>query len=634
MKARTLVTIYCAGAILAGCGGRTASPLPAGQAQTGMLAQSALVKPATAKSASATLTIVVSVPRNANPSLHKISPRNISPGARGMKLDFKGPEKLKEAFGLTHASDPHCKNANAVTICTFTLQLSTGKYTVNVAMFDKSPVGGRIPTTAKLLALANAVPLTMKSGKANRLKVRPGGVIASLTISGLPSGTAGTAFASAQSFAVTARDADGYVVVGPYESAVTLADNDATGATTIATSGSDKPPKGQLLSSSDTATLNYSGLAIVPATITASTSGATNGTGTFTPALQPIVIETNDTLNPSFGGVDLYATSGAGSTGSFSASEVGWTNAPYNNTLSASASGCTTIATLPTSGTSFTVTVASSPSAGTCAATIRDPLGQTQAVPLAYTNFVYTGAQQSIAIPSGVTHIAVTAVGAAGSNNFCGSTPGHGASVSGTLSVTSGNTLYVYVAGQGFNGGAGDGNETPGGDASDVRTSLAPLTGGPGDPRIIVAGGGGATGCTHSGAGTAGGDAGALGTNGSPGTTSTDGGGGGGGGTQSAGGAGGTSTNCTAFTNGGSGSSGSPGQGGLGSGETTGNGGGGWYGGGGGALGGASLGGGNCSQSGVGGAGGGSSFIESSATNTSSTAGANTNSTGQVTIIY
>src|SRR5208283_4006348 len=52
----------------------------------------------------------------------------------------------------------------------------------------------------------------------------------------------------------------------------------------IATSGSDGPATDELLSSSDTATLAYNGLGITSATITATATGATNGTAMFAPA--------------------------------------------------------------------------------------------------------------------------------------------------------------------------------------------------------------------------------------------------------------------------------------------------------------------------------------------------------------
>lgn len=630
MTARTLLVICCTGAILVGCGGRNASPLPHGAGallQSADQAHGATAQTATPReSAKATLTILVSVPRSRHPA------------PRGLTLAFKGPEKFSEAFGLSSTVDPHCKSANAETLCTLTLQLFNGEYTVNIAMFDEPPMRGHIPPTAKLLSIANDVPLKVKSDKANRLKIRPAGVIAALAISGVPDGTAGHAFKSAQRFTVTATDVDGYVIVGRYGNAVTLADSDTTGATTVATSSRDNPRASELRSSSDAATLNYTGLAIVPATITASSTGATKGRSTFRPTLRPIIVKTTDALNPSFVGVDLYATSGTGSTATFGASEIGWTNAPYSKPIAATpGSGCSSIATvLPSSGTSFTATVAAPPSPGTCLLTLSDGAGQSKAMTLAYTNFAYTGAQQSITIPTGVAKVTIAASGAEGSSSIFGGTPGLGAFVTATVGVTAGKTLYVFVGGSGtsggFNGGGGyvtSGTTAYAGGASDVRTSTTGLlTGDPStDPRIVVAAGGGSTGASG---GYDGGNGGAVGGSGANGVTTGDDGGGGGGAMQKAGGAAGT-TSCG--PNGFPGNPGGVGTGGAGY-DSNGNGGGGWFGGGGGGAGGNPAPTFTCGDD-SGGGGGGSSFVESSATNVSSTGGGNTvSANGQVTIFW
>jgi len=158
--------------------------------------------------------------------------------------------------------------------------------------------------------------------------------------------------------------------------------------------------------------------------------------------------------------------------------------------------------------------------------------------------FSYTGAQQTFTVPSGVTSIEIKAYGAAG-----GSYPGNGNDgglggyAIGTLSVTAGNTLYIYVGGEGvysssqnnsgtsggWNGGGRGGAKygSSGGGASDVRSGGTALSN-----RVIVAGAGG-------GFDSGGGDGGAGG-----GTTGGSGGSNSGtpptGGTQSAGGTGGS----------------------------------------------------------------------------------------------
>jgi len=186
--------------------------------------------------------------------------------------------------------------------------------------------------------------------------------------------------------------------------------------------------------------------------------------------------------------------------------------------------------------------------------------------------FDYTGGQQTWVVPSGITSISVTAMGAQGGSGGGSGVGGKGAWVQTTLSVTPGQTLYIYVGGQGgtptagWNGGGLGANiglsanfGGGGGGASDIRQGGTALTN-----RIVVAGGGG--GAYNSG--VAGG---AGGYNGAAGGGSASGGGG----TQTLGGAGGSGGGLT-------GGSGGLGTGGNFGGIQDGGGGAGYYGGGGG----------------------------------------------------
>ena len=246
-----------------------------------------------------------------------------------------------------------------------------------ITAYDGTSGAGNVVSTASGL-------YSIAAGQANTNTITLDGVPASFSITGVPSGAAGTAF-SPQSVAVSVKDADGNTIMGTYENAVNLSDSDASGATTLATSGSDSPPTGTLLSSNDSVTLSYTGLAIVPATITASASGATSGNATFTPTLQPISYSGPLVLGSPE--IDLYAASGTGSTGSFSVSETGWTNAPYNRGVTATmGASCSSIASVsPSSGTSFTVSVVGSPTAGVCTLTLSDGAGQAKSVTVTYT---------------------------------------------------------------------------------------------------------------------------------------------------------------------------------------------------------------------------------------------------------
>ncbi len=236
-------------------------------------------------------------------------------------------------------------------------------------------------------------------------------------------------------------------------------------------------------------------------------------------------------------------------------------------------------------------------------------------------NFSYTGAVQTWTVPPGVTTVNINAWGAQGGIVFA-SNANNGGNAQGDLAVTPGETLSIYVGGQGagltggFNGGGGGVNGggsggSGGGGASDVRQGGAALA-----DRKIVAGGGGGGGSLFGGNSVIGGPGGGLiGGDGyrDPSYASNPGGQGG---NQSASGTG----TCVTFNNpavsGGFGFGGTPvGQGcgcdGFG-------GGGGWYGG---------SGSGNCR-----GGGGGSSYI-GGVTAGSTTSGVRAGN-GLVTITY
>ena len=165
-------------------------------------------------------------------------------------------------------------------------------------------------------------------------------------------------------------------------------------------------------------------------------------------------------------------------------------------------------------------------------------------------NFAYTGAAQTWTVPAGVTQVTLDLRGAQGGASYVSATGlrqedgGLGGQTQGSLTVTPGQVLHLYVGGQaadvgnvtpapgGFNGG-GDGGQygAGGGGASDVRVGGTALAN-----RVAVAGGGGGnTGCPNHGTGGAGG--GASGVAGVGHSVFTPGGGG----TQAAGGTAGSS---------------------------------------------------------------------------------------------
>jgi len=101
--------------------------------------------------------------------------------------------------------------------------------------------------------------------------------------------------------------------------------------------------------------------------------------------------------------------------------------------------------------------------------------------------FDYTGGAQTFVVPAGVTSVTLETYGAQGS----GGNGGYGGYATGTMSVSPGQVLNVYVGGQtGYNGGGNGWASTirNGGGASDVRSGGTALAN-----RVIVAGGGGSS---------------------------------------------------------------------------------------------------------------------------------------------
>jgi hypothetical protein len=237
------------------------------------------------------------------------------------------------------------------------------------------------------------------------------------------------------------------------------------------------------------------------------------------------------------------------------------------------------------------------------------------------TTLTYSGGVQNFVVPSCATQVTIEAWGAQGGNGNDGNIGGLGGYAKGTLTVTPGETLFVYVgqAGAGNNGscsqttgtrynGGGQGNcAASGGGASDVRRGGTALAN-----RVIVAGGGGGCGFYTTNGGAGGGISGANGqTHPSAGSAGQAGQGG----TQSAGGPGGAN----------GGTAGTLGNGGNGGATYGGGGGGGYYGGGGG--------GGESGGNGRGGSGGGGSSFVGTLTNTSMQSGIR-NGNGQVIISW
>lgn len=228
-------------------------------------------------------------------------------------------------------------------------------------------------------------------------------------------------------------------------------------------------------------------------------------------------------------------------TSSVAGTTFSWTN--NNTSIGLAASGTGNIA-------SFLAT-----NAGTAPVTATVTVTPSKATPNNTSlSFAYTGAMQTWTVPAGVTSITIDAYGAGGGTGASGNSSagatlggpgGRGSRASGTLAVTPGQVLNIFVGGAGgvstggYNGGGTGGNSTSGGGggASDIR-----YPGTTSGDRLLVAGGGGGGGrggCESANTinGGAGGHGDANGANGTDAPTSGGVAGAGGGGIGAAGGA-------------------------------------------------------------------------------------------------
>lgn len=328
---RQFTTAACALALLAGCGGSgsgsTNTSLPV------VPSDGAAVRTRPVRHVGhGTLTIAIRVPRRR----HRRA-RYISSATKGMTLLLSGPTSLAQTVGLTPSS-PGCTGTGEATKCTVTVKLAAGSYTATIDAYDAVSCAGSsciIPSGAHLLSAAKNAPFTIKSGKANTVDVTLGGVVASLAVSGLPSATIGTTL-SPQGFSVIAKDPDGDIIVGSYDSPVTLSSSNT--AVTVT---------GPLSNSSDSPTIGYNGDPIVSSTISASVTGAPTATATFAPT--PVL--TSITTSSGLIGTGVSETL----TGHFVAAAT---------TLGVSGSGVT-VSSVVATASSITATLFIDPSAAT-----------------------------------------------------------------------------------------------------------------------------------------------------------------------------------------------------------------------------------------------------------------------------
>ena len=240
---------------------------------------------------------------------------------------------------------------------------------------------------------SGSVTFTPIAGQANTAPtITMQGIPFSITISGVPTNFNANTASQTANLTVTVKDHSGQTITGTYANPVRITDPDAettngTNLTGTHVGASCTNSCVDLQTNTDTITLNYGGLAENPVVFASSATGVSGGnagTATFTPILQAIVKDNGPTTLLGGDGIDLF-TNNDGSTVGYSGTEQykepGFTNSPYDKTLSITGVGaCSAFATLSTGtndtthGTPFTASAILSPVAGICTITVTDNL--------------------------------------------------------------------------------------------------------------------------------------------------------------------------------------------------------------------------------------------------------------------
>jgi DNA-binding beta-propeller fold protein YncE len=192
--------------LLAGCSGGHSSLPPA-------VPDAAQPRPSSAPNVKPRL--VITIPKKTSSASKR--PTYISPATQSATIvvDQGVTAVLNETANLTPTSSG-CTSTLASTVCTLTLALAPGSYTLTLTTYDGSNGSGNV------LSAAQSVPFTIVAGQANTIAVTLGGVpvsIAFLSGSGALTGSAQAGYqldygATGVNLSVFGVDADGNLILG------------------------------------------------------------------------------------------------------------------------------------------------------------------------------------------------------------------------------------------------------------------------------------------------------------------------------------------------------------------------------------------------------------------------------------
>ncbi len=384
--------------LLAGCGGGGGGVSP-------------ITTPVPGHPALQQATLKITFPVNPGTASSARSPQYVSPNSNSIKITVNtvnsaAPESWVTpnpfvATLTTTGGSPNCTLSGGTETCTI-VNVPAPPGTVNYTF------GVYASTDGSGTALAQAtVNETVTQGILNTFNVTLDGVasalVANVTTTALTANSPLT-----QNDIVKVNDPSGARIVGtaPFDNGatVTVTNNDTSGQTSLVagTGGGSATTCSAnsctLSHGADTVNFVYTGRAVAGSgsppvdsfTITVTSSAAPTQTANVTITDLPItysVTTLDDTAHggqagdPNYNQPTLFFAATGNSQG-FTASELGWSNAPYSQTFSTAfdsttcGSGASAVATItPSTGTSFTVT---SQNPGICKLTVSDGVGQSK----------------------------------------------------------------------------------------------------------------------------------------------------------------------------------------------------------------------------------------------------------------
>lgn len=185
-----------------------------------------------------------------------LTPKYISAGTKSATISVNGASTT----------------VNCTATCSATVSAPIGSDTFAISLYDTAGGTGHVLSQGTLTQ-------TIIANQLNTVDVAFNGVVATAAVS-----AAGATFtpgsATTTPLTVSAKDAAGNTIVGTYANAITLTDNDTTGATSFTVGTGSPASSATLTNSSATVTLNYNGSSNLPATftITAAATSATSAT--------------------------------------------------------------------------------------------------------------------------------------------------------------------------------------------------------------------------------------------------------------------------------------------------------------------------------------------------------------------